>query len=340
MHPHLSPFYLSLAPHAPLDSHSHRKRKKMSQTPPHSFKKGSLSFFLIGARAAANACVTVSLPAAGANPHVLQALECGAAPASREELDSATILYTAYEVARSKLAGTPLEAMRNKVTGVACGAVDGEFMVSVVCANSGTAIRRVLGVVLKSLNPARLFAKYSVNIRRLGEAPSRECFNFCADAIVRQLRQQTRVTVTGKITSVLGDRTRTARLEEALGKLADKLDPAAVEGAKKHRAAGKKEAAETGAVRLPLGAPFTGAFGGLLAKHYLESNLSSKVLVDSKSVYAPKELAKRVEKLLADKTKAKGHVDKQGRLKDQEDGALAYLAMVECAAAPSAVAKK
>jgi hypothetical protein len=144
-------------------------------------------------------------------------------PSGAEE---SCLCYVLYLVVRNMLCGDPLATMRSKVGSVNCGANDGCFFITWTVKGNGSAVRKSLGMAIKSLNPGKLFADYSRCVRDAGGKPKREHFNHVAHELAQSLKDQITCGVVGTI------RLEKDKLEDIVETVAKKVQVAAVAGSK------------------------------------------------------------------------------------------------------------
>ena len=114
--------------------------------------------------------------------------------------EEASILYAQFEVIRDKLTGSALEVFKTKVSNIDCHSIDGYFVITFNTQPTGTSLRKTCGLALSCLNPAKLFSKYTQNIKFLGaKSANRETFNFVANKLMQEIKKSITITAVGKI---------------------------------------------------------------------------------------------------------------------------------------------
>lgn len=113
--------------------------------------------------------------------------------------EQAALAYALFHTIRDKLVGSPLEVARSRVSRIECYAKEGKFMISWNTQGSVSALRKTIGIVLSTMNPHKLFAKYSTNIKNLGGKANRDEFNYVANQMVDSIKKSIKIAVVGRI---------------------------------------------------------------------------------------------------------------------------------------------
>jgi hypothetical protein len=152
--------------------------------------EGNVGLTIVTSKWAPAAAVTVSFPAPDLNWFVLQKLiperPCGCSTlASYSEYTA--LIYSMFDDVRDRLIGTPDAQLKSKVASITCGFNNGEFIISYVCQNSITGIRKSLGILISRLSPQKQYPRYQKYIKLLGGTPKRDEFMHCAKRIASKL---------------------------------------------------------------------------------------------------------------------------------------------------------
>jgi hypothetical protein len=285
-----------------------------------------LSLTFLGSSKVSGACVAVGFDVEGCDHWLLQSLSSGAPIHSSNHVDTTTILYTLAEHIQSKLAGSAVDVISNKVSRVNCGTQGSEFLVSVVCAGTGTAVRKVLGLILKHISTHKLYSRYAINIRKLGEKPDKAAFNYFADKIQHSLVKEIRATITGKISL------NQEKLQGIAEKAAKKLSLGDIAGAKTKRSPSLEITAHNfAAVSCGSGV------GCVLLKKYLDAQLEVTTHLVGGKIYFPEKFATKV-KNVSEKNKIEAYVNKFVKLGGA--GAALYVAAMECLLSTNSMASE
>lgn len=282
-----------------------------------SAKAGPLDASVIPTRIANGVCVSIGI-VADVDGWVLKSLKDGSPLYSSSHVDSTCVLYTMYELVKNKLMGSTTDAIKNKINAVNCGAVGGEFVISIIGVPNGSSVRKALGITLKNISPHKLYAKYTSNIRLVGEKPDKDAFLAAASKILDQLKSKISIVIMGKI------KLDKAKLEEILEKVQKKLALGDVEGkgAKRQSKAETKDLSSMSSVNAPKG------IACVLLKEFLESSLGPVELVDGK-LWLPSRLESKAH-AMADEGRVTAHVKKLMKLKKDATPAALYVAALEC----------
>ena len=224
-----------------------------------------------------------------------------------------------YEVIKSKLMGNATEAIKNKVSAVECGTQGSEFLISIVCAATGTAIRKVCGVVLKNAQPHKLYSKYALNIKEIGEKPDKEAFAYAADKIIAGMSKGITAVLTGKLITL-----KQKALSDIAEKAGKKLVLGSVEGKKAKRTS--SVAVETSPY---LSVPCGSGLACVMLKTYIDSQLAIETHVVGGKIYYPSRYDTKVH-ALGGKERVEAYVNKFAKFGEQAAPAAVYLAAVNC----------
>ncbi len=116
-----------------------------------------------------------------------------------KDAELAALASALFSVIRSKLIGTPLDTFRSKVSNIKCKALNGNFIIYWNCQGTGAALRKTLSLVVGSLQPAKLYAKYKEKLKYLGASAPREHFNYCVGKMNTAIKSKISVSVVGRI---------------------------------------------------------------------------------------------------------------------------------------------
>ncbi len=122
--------------------------------------------------------------------------DCNCFPVGSEE---ACVCYAMYLNAHNELCGNPLAIAKSKVGSVDCGAHNGSFSICWKVKGTGSAVRKSIGIVLKCLQPYKVYSAYSQCLKLLNKKPIREEFNYVANALNKSLKDHVMCGVIGNI---------------------------------------------------------------------------------------------------------------------------------------------
>lgn len=277
-------------------------------------------------RAASQACVVVEIPL-NVNPWVFAALRAGAPGALHDAglFDQSVTAFAAFEAAAEKLAGTIADANQNKVSGCACGAQDGQFLVSVTCAPTLASARKCAGIVLQQLRWGALYQRYEALCKRLGVRPDKAAHAHAASTANAATQRQVTVVVAGKAPAA----------PESVARMADALAAKVKDAPPKERGRARTVALAdvpgAGApvadlyVRLP-----AAGLPGLVAYNFVESKTRGEPSeLASGFLYVPLSKEARV-RLLARDDAADKYAASLARLGAETAGALVFVAAKGC----------
>lgn len=207
-------------------------------------KKAGLNVYVAQTKLTDGVSVGVSFPLR-VNGCALNRLSGGAGcsvdcfPAGAEE---AALGYSMCLVARQILCGSPQAVLKSKVTDLTCVAHSGSFGINWRVKGTGSAVRKSIGLVLKVLNPVRMWPVYSKCVKQLGGSADKAAFLYVADAAQKAIKSSLSVGIVGRIAL---DKPHLTQMLEVLEK---KHDPKPVPDTKmapsKHTACDHSECTE------------------------------------------------------------------------------------------------
>lgn len=152
------------------------------------------------------------------------AAQCECFPQGSEEAVLGMALY--LQVYRA-LCGTPAASAKSKVIQCSYHMFDNRLSFAWRTKGNGSAVRKSLGIVLRSLKPGRCASDYSTLIKQVGGRMDREAFNYVADQAIKSLADGIDVVVVGKI-NLPKD-----KAEQLIDIAGTKLAPGKVDGTKR-----------------------------------------------------------------------------------------------------------
>jgi hypothetical protein len=193
-------------------------------------KKGGLTLFLNTTKLVGDVSVGVcfALPCNGcAFNRLCGNSECSSNcfPAGTEE---AALGIALAQAVRQVLCGDPVAVAKSKVAQVACVAHNGMLGINWKVKGTGSAIRKSIGLVLKTLEPAKMFPAYSRCIKQLGGSVNKDAFTYVADAAARAIKSNLVIGVVGNASKNLDK----SALDGMLDILAKKHNTAVPSGSK------------------------------------------------------------------------------------------------------------
>lgn len=114
-------------------------------------------------------------------------------------IEESALAFALFKLVQEKLCGSPLEVARSKVDKVSCNIHNDTFVIATNTQGTGSALRKVIGLMLKCLAPNALFSRYSHFVKLLGGKAGRPEFNYVANQMITGLAKQIHFVVVGKI---------------------------------------------------------------------------------------------------------------------------------------------
>jgi hypothetical protein len=136
------------------------------------------------------------------------------------------VCYALYRAVSDKLAGSPSNVSKSKVSAVYHGYNGGRFYINWQVQGNISAARKSLGLALQQMNPAKVYPAYQDFCRLLKRPPSREVFNYVADEITKSIKSGIMCAVVGRI------KADKSKVEDMLEVLNNKMPNLGVEGSK------------------------------------------------------------------------------------------------------------
>lgn len=236
-----------------------------------------------------------------------------------KKFDCTAVCYSLFETVKGRLTGSLFVDARNKIAGIGCCVQDGQFIISITCAGTGTAVKKIITQVCKILDPSKVKARYTLNCRALDIKPDNDAFNAAAADLSKSIKSKLNIFIGGKVKI-------TSELEKKIEKTAaDKLAASSPDGK------GKDREVELAARPNLLSSKSCGdAISGVVAKKYAESVVLSNAihLIDNK-IMAHSHVAKKIESA-ATKDRVKAYIEKVNRLGDDTVAAILYIAARDC----------
>lgn len=156
-----------------------------------------------------NAVVAIELPVSGCG-YTLNSLKCGSSNHMAIEFDTTVTMYAVASIIKNKLAGDPVKSSKFKIANMCCNFFNKSFIMSFTTAPNPTAIKKIVAVVMKNLNPNKVGAKYSALVRSMGETPDMNAFGSACKEINEAI---------SKISVSVSGRVKSAKVKEALDKV-------------------------------------------------------------------------------------------------------------------------
>ncbi len=232
-----------------------------------------------------------------------------------KKFDCTNVCYSLYETIKGRLTGSIFLDARNKIAGMNCSVQDEKFIISITCAGTGTAVKKIITQVCKLLDPSKVKARYVLNCRALDVKPDSDAFNAAAADLTKSIKSKLNIFIGGKV-KINSD------LEKRIEKTAaDKLAASSPDGK------GKDREVELAARPVLLSSKSCGdSLSGFFAKKYGESAvLSNAIHLVGGKILAHQHVAKKMESA-ASKDRVKAYVEKVTRLGDDAVGAVLYIA--------------
>lgn len=264
-------------------------------------------------------CDYFILCALAAQSPSVETLASGGQELKTKKFDCTAVCYSLFETIKGRLTGSIFVDARNKISNMSCCVQDGQFVISVACAGTGTAVKKIITQICKLLDPSKVKSRYVFNCRALDVKPDAEAFAEAAADLTKSIKSKLTIFIGGKVKI-------TSELEKKIEKVAaDKLSASSPDGKKSGR-----EVTLPARPVLEQSKSCGDATAAVFAKKYGEANvLSSAIHLNDGKIYAHSHVAKKLA-AAATKDRVKAYVDKVSRLDNDMVGAVLYIAARDC----------
>jgi len=234
------------------------------------------------------------------------------------------VAFAAYEAVKHKLSGSMVDAIKNKVTGSACGAQGDEFLISLTCAPALAAARRCAALVLQSLRWGSLYSRYTRLCKALKVRADKAAYSHAAEAANQAVRRGVTVVIAGKVRADGARAARTATF------LSQKVRDSGPKEEGRPRTVALSDAGGATVAALYVSHPAPSLFG-VAALDFVESGVRGKpAQLVSGVLYVLKSANAQAERL-GRSDKADGYAATlSSRLKDEARPVLVFTAAQGC----------
>ena len=95
--------------------------------------------------------------------------------------EASALAYALYLCIYDKMAGSPLEMSKSRVSSVNCSSQNNHFIINWNTQGSISTLRRTIAFSLQCLNPSKLYSRYAENMKMLGGKGDKSVFATCAN---------------------------------------------------------------------------------------------------------------------------------------------------------------
>ncbi len=163
--------------------------------------KKNLTVLVMPTKKTSDILVTISFPFEVSKEYLKQLMcNCFAHPAElKENVENTALAFALFETIRDKITGSVLEMSKTKVSNISCYTTGSNFSIKWNCQGSITNFRKTCNIAVSCLNPIKLYAKYTENIKVLtSKGAKKEEFNYCVRKMVESLKD-IKIVAVGKI---------------------------------------------------------------------------------------------------------------------------------------------
>lgn len=133
--------------------------------------------------------ISIGIPCPAANWFVVQKLSrcipCGCAELAAGS-EPTCLAYAVYDTIKYELIGSTPSQLKSGVSSVACAYRNGEFTIHIMC-GEWSSVKRVLECVSLCMTPAKLYPRYSANVRLINFKPIRAEFVYVYNQLITDL---------------------------------------------------------------------------------------------------------------------------------------------------------
>ena len=218
--------------------------------------------------------------------------------------EEAALAYAMFETIRDKLSGSILEISKTKASEVNCVSIDGNLVITYHTQGTKTALIKTAGMTLSTMNPMKLFSKYSENMKFLsGKGGSKEEFNFVAKKLAEGINKSVYITCVGRINITH------EKIKESMSTLLKKLPDIDMPGAKETEAPGKRETVKEEKPYPVIKA--TGLSSAVLSDYIMNNGAGISVGIIDEGVVIYNHGWESKHKQLKDKDRITGYIQKK-----------------------------
>jgi len=163
-------------------------------------KHNNISILVLPNKRSPDLMISMCIPF-NCNLYCLNQLKCGRdrKMCDFKGVEKSALAWAVYENISNKLTGSPLEMYKTKVSRVDCSSQNDHFIVNWNTATNFSSLRKTVGVVISALSPAKVFSKYTENMKLMGLSGKREEFNTCVADMITGIKKEVMFSVVGKI---------------------------------------------------------------------------------------------------------------------------------------------
>jgi hypothetical protein len=259
--------------------------------------------------------VAISIPFKGICDECLKRLKanCIGDNTLMKGIEEAALAFALFETIRDKLSGSGLELTKTKASEVTCASIDGNLVITYHTQGTKTALIKTAGMALSTMNPMKLFSKYSENMKFLsGKGGKKEEFNFVAKKLAEGINKSVYITCVGRINITH------EKIKESVKTLVGKLPSIDMPGAKETATPEKRVASDATASINPYPIIKCSGFASAVIADYIRNNsngMSVEVSDNGVTIFNHGWEAKH--KQLKDKDRISGYIQKKYKKLDE-----------------------
>lgn len=114
-------------------------------------------------------------------------------------VEKTALAYAVFECIREKLAGSPLETSKSKISSIRCSSTNKCFLVGWNSQGSLSVMRKNCAIALSCLAPHKLYSKYADNMKVLGVPADKGAFNSAVAEMAKAIKNRVSFVVVGRI---------------------------------------------------------------------------------------------------------------------------------------------
>lgn len=288
----------------------------ISSLPRFSVSHQNLSLKIEPTKKATQACIVVGIPLQ-LDSLVLLALKNNTKYSfSSSDVDTTIVAFCGYQNVYKAIAGSVQLAMSNKVVGMNVGYDKGEFLISILCDKSFTAVRKVAGIAMKQLKFSNTTPQYKAYCDMLGIKSDMSGFAFAVNTCNKAVDNGVNITVTGRLSI---DKEKANSMVKTIS---DKVR----DNDNKDSPVKRQVTSDVGENNL-LVIKVSGGLDKIISKNYIDAHLMESIMIDG-NIYLPAKMESRFS-ALDNKDKINGFAAKLLKLGDDLAGMLSFGAAIQ-----------
>jgi hypothetical protein len=134
--------------------------------------------------------------------------------------EESALAFSMFELIRDKMIGSPLESTKSKVSNIKPKILNNNLVIYWNCMGNLSALRKSLSLAVSTLNPNKLYSRYSENLKFLGGVAKRDYFEYIAGKVANNILEGIDIVAVGRVKIKSSD-----KVKEMLASVHKKIPP-------------------------------------------------------------------------------------------------------------------